>query len=274
MGNFSLAELTTLGVPKMLRGIKTYSDHTYPFSMCSNATAALVSLPNLMNHIDTIQYFAQWQAEVASAKLAGVPFHMGETGSVSCHGKDGVSNTLGAALWELDYMLHGATLGFRGVYFHMGTPFYYSMWQPVAYNNTPATVFPTYYSLLFIADLVGDVLVPTILELSAFETSTLAVYAIYNGDELSKIAVLNLAFYNDTTTERQTQAIDVSAVLGRTINTTRLTGPLSITTSVENTTWAGQTYSTGEADGTRTTEYSDNGVVNIAASEAVIIQLC
>ena len=32
---------------------------------------------------------------------------MGETGSVSCHGKDGVSNTLGAALWELDYMLHG-----------------------------------------------------------------------------------------------------------------------------------------------------------------------
>lgn len=73
----------------------------------SDETAALVSLPNLMDHIDTIQYFSQWQAEVASAKLAGVPFHMGETGSVSCHGKDGVSNTLGAALWELDYMLHG-----------------------------------------------------------------------------------------------------------------------------------------------------------------------
>ena len=60
-----------------------------------------------MNHINTIQYFAQWQAEIAAAKLTGVPFFIGETGSVSCHGKNGVSNTLGAALWEIDYMLHG-----------------------------------------------------------------------------------------------------------------------------------------------------------------------
>lgn len=34
---------------------------------------------------------------------------MGETGSVACHGKFGVSNTLGAALWELDYALSGST---------------------------------------------------------------------------------------------------------------------------------------------------------------------
>jgi hypothetical protein len=33
-----------------------------------------------MDHITTIQYFSQWQDEVAAAKLAGVPFHMGETG--------------------------------------------------------------------------------------------------------------------------------------------------------------------------------------------------
>jgi hypothetical protein len=154
----------------------------------------------------------------------------------------------------------------------MGTPFYYSMWQPVAYNNTPATVYPTYYSLLFIADLIVDVVAPTILELSAFESSTLAAYAIYNGKELSKIAVLNLAFYNDTTTERSTQAIDVSAVLGKTLNIARLTGPLSITTSVENVTWAGQTYATGDADRIRATECSNDGMVEVAASEAVIIQ--
>jgi len=60
-----------------------------------------------MNHSSTIQYFSQWQTEVAAAQQAGVPFYLGETGSVSCHGLDGVSNTLGAALWEIDYMLHG-----------------------------------------------------------------------------------------------------------------------------------------------------------------------
>ena len=75
----------------------------------TDETAALVSLPNLMSHINTIMYFQQWQIEIAAAQNAGIAFHMGETGSVSCHGKDGVSNTLGAALWEIDYMLHGKT---------------------------------------------------------------------------------------------------------------------------------------------------------------------
>lgn len=60
-----------------------------------------------MNHTNTVQYFSQWRGEIAAAQAAGVQFFMGETGSVSCHGKDGVSNTLGAALWEIDYMLHG-----------------------------------------------------------------------------------------------------------------------------------------------------------------------
>ena len=102
-----------------------------------------MSLPNLMNHINTIQYFSQWTTEIAAAKSQSIPFVMGETGSVSCHGKEGVSNSFGAALWSIDYMLHGAVLGMKSVYFHGGTPFYYSMWQPVVYNNTPATVWPT-----------------------------------------------------------------------------------------------------------------------------------
>lgn len=96
-----------------------------------------------MNHTSLVEFFSQWTPEIKAANDAGLPFLMGETGSVSCHGAQGVSNTLGAALWELDYMLHGATIGMSGIYFHMGTPFYYSMWQPVAHNGTAATVYPT-----------------------------------------------------------------------------------------------------------------------------------
>jgi hypothetical protein len=68
---------------------------------------------------------------------------MGETGSVSCHGKAGISNTLGAALWSIDYVLHGAVLGMNGVYFHQGTAFAYSMWQPVEYGGQDAVVWNT-----------------------------------------------------------------------------------------------------------------------------------
>jgi hypothetical protein len=74
-----------------------------------------------MNHTTTISYFSQWSASIAAAHSVGLAFNMSETGSVSCHGKAGVSNTMGAALWELNYVLHGEVLGTQGVYFHMGS---------------------------------------------------------------------------------------------------------------------------------------------------------
>jgi hypothetical protein len=175
-------------------------------------------------------------------------------------------------LFQADIFCKGATLGFEGVYFHMGTPFYYSMWQPVAYNNTPATVYPTYYSLLFLAELLSDISSPTILELSAYENNNLAAYAIYDGQELSKIAVLNLAFYSDTTVPRPAQTIDVTAVFKDDLQVRRLTGTLSTTTNIENATWVGQTYATGKATGGETIEKVENGLVNVSASEAIIIE--
>jgi hypothetical protein len=33
-GNFSLPELNTLGVPKAIKTLKSYSDHAYPYSVC------------------------------------------------------------------------------------------------------------------------------------------------------------------------------------------------------------------------------------------------
>ncbi len=96
-----------------------------------------------MNHDNIVNYFSQWIPEIEATHAAGLPWVMGETGSVSCHGKAGVSNTFGAALWSIDYVLNGASIGMDAVYFHQGTPFFYSMWQPVAYNGAPAVVYPT-----------------------------------------------------------------------------------------------------------------------------------
>lgn len=102
-----------------------------------------MSLERLMNHTTTVSFYNQWIPSIQAAHNANTLFYIGETGSVSCHGKDGVSNTMGAALWELDYVLNGAVLGMDGVFFHMCTPSFYSMWQPVEYNGTAARVYPT-----------------------------------------------------------------------------------------------------------------------------------
>lgn len=43
-GNFSLAELTKMGLPKSLGNVKSYSDHTYPFSVCSSTSLANLTI--------------------------------------------------------------------------------------------------------------------------------------------------------------------------------------------------------------------------------------
>jgi hypothetical protein len=75
----------------------------------------------------------------------GADFHIGETGSAACQGKDGVSNKVAALLWEIDYALYAATLGVDRIFFHNGVgDFYYSMWEPVAVNSSsPAHINPT-----------------------------------------------------------------------------------------------------------------------------------
>lgn len=61
---------------------------------------------------------------------------MGETNSAACHGVAGVSDTLAAALWMIDYVLTSATFGMERLFFHNGVGYPYSAWQPVQQNGT------------------------------------------------------------------------------------------------------------------------------------------
>jgi len=109
------------------------------------SSVRLVDLRNFLNHTKTRSTIGRYRSEIAAAKPIGKKMHMGETGSVACHGKDGVSNTLGAALWELDYALTGAVSGINRFFFHMGQgDFYYSMWEPMGSRSSAAPhIYPT-----------------------------------------------------------------------------------------------------------------------------------
>ena len=108
-------------------------------------TAALVNLTNFLDHGKTVELIGHYANESAATKAVNGVLHMGETGTVACHGKEGVSNTLGAALWELDYALTGAAEGFDRFMFHNGQgDYYYSMWEPVGTELHPgAHIYPT-----------------------------------------------------------------------------------------------------------------------------------
>jgi hypothetical protein len=114
-------------------------------ALFTDASAALVNLPDYLNHLETVNFLSQYQGDIAAAKSSGKVFHIGETNTAACHGKDGVSNTMGALLWEIDYALLGATVGVDRLFFHNGKGgFVYSMWEPLPVNDsTPAHINPT-----------------------------------------------------------------------------------------------------------------------------------
>jgi hypothetical protein len=108
-------------------------------------------------------------------------------------------------------------------------------------------------------------------ELSAFESETLALYAIYSGGEIQKLIALNLEFFTSTTSRPVSQEIDVTNILGQNVSVRRFTGAGSNATS--NVTWAGQNFDTGVGLGNVTVENYNKGQVSVGASEAVLIEI-
>jgi len=45
--------------------------------------------------MNTVQYYSSYLGEIAAAKSIGATYHMGETNTVACHGKDGLSKRHG-----------------------------------------------------------------------------------------------------------------------------------------------------------------------------------
>jgi hypothetical protein len=63
--------------------------------------------------------------DITAADAAKYDYVLGETGSVSCHGKRGVSDTFGNALYMINFMLHGASIGIKRFFFHNGICSFY-----------------------------------------------------------------------------------------------------------------------------------------------------
>jgi hypothetical protein len=108
-------------------------------------------------------------------------------------------------------------------------------------------------------------------ELSAFESETLALYAIYSGGKIQKIIALNLQFLTSTTSRPIAQEINVSDILGQGVSVGRFTGASSDMTG--NVTWAGQSFNSGAGLGNVTVENYNKGQVSVGASETVLIEI-
>lgn len=303
--DFDIVNLTRAGlVDPENEVIETYSVHLYPQSTCDTERWLRLRLDLLSNHTALWLNVSQYIPQVTAADAADTRLVFGETNSVSCSGHSGVSDTFGAALWSVDYVLMASSIGMPQVYFHLGAEAEYSAFTPWPYeldNETLSSgIRANFYSHYFVAKVVeglGDGESYGIAALPGANSSDLSGYAIYQGDDLAKLVFLNMGVWNDTlglsnpSTLNSTDGtvfsvggrpdynmtVASSWSSGQNVSIIRLQGPGTNAKSLVSVSGVTFNVTTGEKLGTEVEEYvevDDGGQISfkMVQAEGVLLQ--
>jgi hypothetical protein len=230
------------------------SEHTYQYSVCDPPRQVVATLPNLVNHTRLAMYLDLWQPRIQSVRsqLGPHSFVIGEYNSVSCSGKNNISNTFGQALWLLDTTLYAASLNVSRLYIHQGGPLalqsnvqlnhgglsFYNLWYPIDNINGNITVFPSYSAYLFLAEAIGRSetlkvaniypgrqanLSSITTEMGDTSAGQLVAYGFWDTSlpqsKPTKLALLNMQIFNKTQAEsgimRPNSTFDISDYLSQ-----------------------------------------------------------
>ncbi|KAK9777465.1 hypothetical protein SCAR479_05858 [Seiridium cardinale] len=176
--------------------IKYFSSHNY----ISGATSLGVTLQGtLMNHTRTKQSVDTHVSEYNTIN-PGIPHIFGETNSLYNQGRPGLSNTFGAALWGVDFLLYSASVNIQRVHLHMGTNYRYQSWQPITTNITSIGTKAPYYGNIAVAAFLGNLGISPvqIAELDTGGGDHEAAYLAYVDNVLRRVMFINLNEYNYT----------------------------------------------------------------------------
>ncbi|KAJ0162386.1 Beta-glucuronidase [Colletotrichum tanaceti] len=282
------------------RQVGVYSIHSYGFSTCDPARAALATIPNILNHTELARYCDDEIYPSARAALdAGARWNVGEYNSVSCSGAPNVTDTFAQALWVVDTQLLYATRNASAVHLHQGatlalqsrdqlntpgengSPGYstYSMLYPRdSPKRGPARALPSFLAQLFVAEAfaVPATRVRALPPPSGVSDESFAAYAFYVDDRLSKLALVNMKPYYANSTSDHTVRLDLSSLAhagrGDRARVKRMTAPYVNTGDARLSSWAGQSFPLGEPVGeVDIGTVGEDGVVAVRGSEAVLV---
>ncbi|OBR05683.1 Glycoside hydrolase family 79 protein [Colletotrichum higginsianum IMI 349063] len=282
------------------RQVGVYSIHSYGFSTCDPARAALATIPNILNHTELARYCDDEIYPSARAALdAGARWNIGEYNSVSCSGAPNVTDTFAQALWVVDTQLLYATRNASAVHLHQGatlalqsrdqlntpgengTPGYstYSMLYPRdSAKRGPARALPSFLAQLFVAEAfaVPGTRVRALAPPSGVSAESFAAYAFYVDDRVSKLALVNMKPYYANSTSDYTVHLDLSSLMhagsGGSVRIKRMTAPYVNTGDSKLSSWAGQSFPQGEPVGdVDIGTVGEDGAVAVRGSEAVLV---
>ena len=151
-----------------------------------------------MNHTSVISNLAAHIQRAKNLAYLGYPYTLGETNSIAGQGRNGETNVFGDALWLVDFSLWAAEHNIRRLHFHQGTDYRYGSWQPISHKGLPVATRPPYYGQVMVAKALGRSEQMRIKNL-ALEGDTEAAYALFDGERLARVVVLNMQTFNSST---------------------------------------------------------------------------
>jgi beta-glucosidase len=187
--------LTDFATRQKAAGVNISALTTHYYPACATSSDVTISSLVSLAYRDGEATRAELLADLA--RDLGVPGLMDEANSVSCEGKDGVSDTFASALWAVDFEHLVAQTGVRGLYFHSSiarcgapkplykayTPFCAPTDADAAAGRLRAQ--PEYYGLL-LQQKVGT---GNFLPVQNSDTAKVRAYAVRRGDRLRLVLV-------------------------------------------------------------------------------------
>lgn len=196
---FEISQLVDDGIMEGRNGdnyMTVWNQHDYFYFI--GVTQTPLTLDDLMDLDATNTQFAYWEKQVGIALKTGLPYVLREMSSVGPIGMPGVSDTLGAALWTLNFFLYAASIGISSVQMHMTDNSNASAWQPIAmYGSDTSFVRPQYYAHAAVAQIIGNGNGTT--QISTLKTSNVGsgydgrirAYSAFAKDALQAVVLIN-----------------------------------------------------------------------------------
>jgi hypothetical protein len=132
--------------------------HHYPMGCAEHPAPTIARL--LSGHVRALEE-QSLRRYVFIARETEVPFRLDESGTVSCGGVPGISNTFASALWGVSYLTQAMRLGAAGINFE-GNPTNCLGYTPVCAPTAEAAATgelearPEWYALLLARSLLGE----------------------------------------------------------------------------------------------------------------------
>ena len=172
--------------------VRIVTTHAYGLNNCitNPLSPAYPTVPNILTPFASQTLLPGLGPYIQLAHQDGAAFRIDELGSVTCNGRNGVSNTFASALWAADALFSVAQAGVDGVNLHSYPHLPNNLFDfSRSHGRWAASVHPLYYGALLFADAA-----PTgsrLIRVTSTGPSTLRTWATSGPGPVARVLLIN-----------------------------------------------------------------------------------